>query len=319
MTRIILRRLLLGIVTLWAVATVVFLCSLLLPGDAAQAILGSTATPEQLAALREQLGLGDPTWQRYVAWLSGIVRGDLGTSLANGLPVADVLGSSVGNSLVLMVLSAGIALPISLLLGTLGAWGRNGALDKGLSTVVLVVAALPEFVVGFLLLFTFATGALHLLPAVTLLDEGYPLLQQARFLILPVATLVIVMIPYGTRMTRGTMLEVLEGEYVQQARLNGIPEPQVLLRHAIPNSLGPVAQVLALQVAWMMGGAIVVEYLFNFPGVGRALVAAVDGRDLPVIQSLVVLVAAAYVLVNIVADVVMILVNPKLRPKARVA
>lgn len=313
MTRLILKRLALGLVTLWAVATLVFLCSLLLPGDAAQAILGNTATPEQLAALRAQLGLNEPVLQRYLLWLSNFVRGDPGSSLANDLPVAAVLGQTIGNSLTLMLVAAAVALPSSLILGTLGAWRRDGPVDKALSTAILTLAALPEFVVGFLLLFIFSTGLLHLFPAVTILDESRPLVQQARFLVLPVATLVIVMIPYGARMTRGTMIEVLESEYVQQARLNGVPERRVLMRHAVPNALGPVAQVMALQVAWMMGGAVVVEYLYNFPGVGRALVSAVDGRDLPVIQALILLVAAAYVVVNIVADVVLVLTNPRLR------
>lgn len=319
MSRLIFTRLAWGVLTMWGAATLVFICSLLLPGDAAQAILGNTATPDQLAALRTQLGLTDPPLQRYLAWLAGVIQGDLGVSLANGQPVNSLLAQSIANSALLMLCAAAIGLPLSLALGTIGAWRRNGIVDKGLSVMVLIVAALPEFVVGFLLLFTFATGLTQMLPAVTLLPDGQSLLDNFRFLILPAATLVIVIIPYGTRMTRGTMLEVLGSEYVQQARLNGIPEFRVLLHHAIPNSLGPIAQVLALQVAWMMGGVVVVEYLFNFPGIGHALVSAVDGRDLPVIQALIILIAAAYVAVNIIADVVMIVVNPRLRPKVKLA
>ncbi|MQA05449.1 MAG: ABC transporter permease subunit [Streptosporangiales bacterium] len=313
MLRLVARRLIVGVIVLFVVSLLVFAASLLLPGDAAQAILGRTATPERLAALREQLHLDQPAYQRYLTWLGDLFSGSLGKSLANGQPVGELIAERTANSVVLLFWSALIATPLSIAAGTWSALRRGRAVDNVLSTGSLVMASLPEFVVGILLIVLFSTTVLNWFPAVALLDDGRSIFSQGSVLVLPVATLVLAVSPYITRMMRATMLEVLDSEFVQQARLKGVPERTVLLRHALPNAIGPVAQVIALQLAWLAGGVVVVEYLFRFPGIGQGLVDSVTNRDLPVLQALVMLIAFVYVLFNLIADIVGILSNPKLR------
>ena len=313
MLRLVVRRLIVGVIVLFVVSVLVFAASLLLPGDAAQAIHGRTASPDRLAALRQQLHLDQPAYLRYLTWLGDLFTGSLGKSLANGQPVSEVVGERTANSVVLLFWSALIATPLAILAGTWSALRRGRAVDNIVSTGSLVLAALPEFVVGILLILVFSTTLLHWFPAVALIDESRSLASQSSVLVLPVVTLVLAVSPYITRMMRATMLEVLDSEYVQQARLKGLPERTVLLRHALPNAIGPVAQVIALQLAWLAGGVVVVEYLFRFPGIGQGLVDAVTNRDLPTLQALVMLIAFVYVLFNLVADIVSILSNPKLR------
>lgn len=317
MLRLVTRRLIHGLLILLAVSIVVFLATQALPGDAAQAILGREATPERLAALREQLHLGQPLVTQYLAWLHGLVTFDLGSSLASGIPVADLLVPRISNSLVLMLLAAVVATPLAIAIGTWSALRRDSVGDHVTSTLTLVLAALPEFVIGIFLVLLLSTGLFHLLPAVFVANEPGPIWIDPTQLVLPTLTLVLAVGPYIARMMRATMLEVLESEYVQQARLKGLPERVVLLRHALPNAIGPVAQVVALQMAWLAGGVVVVEYLFRFPGVGFALVDAVNNRDLPVVQGLALLIAAVYILVNLGADVVALAANPKVRTAAR--
>lgn len=313
MLRLIARRLLVGLIVLFVVSLLVFAASLLLPGDAAQAILGRTASPDRLAALREQLHLDEPAYQRYLSWLGDLFTGSLGDSLANGQPVAELVGQRTANSAVLLLCSAVIATPVSIIAGTWSALRRGRTVDNVVSTGTLVLAALPEFVVGILLILFFSTTVLHWFPAVALVDENRSLFAQSAVLVLPTLTLVLAVSPYITRMMRATMLEVLDSEFVQQARLKGLPERVVLVRHALPNAIGPVAQVIALQLAWLAGGVVVVEYLFRFPGIGQGLVDSVTNRDLPTLQALVMLIAFVYVLCNLLADVVSILSNPRLR------
>lgn len=313
MLRLVARRLAHGVAILFAVSIVVFLATQALPGDAAQAILGREATPERLAALREQLHLGEPLVGQYLAWLQGIVTFDLGHSLASGLSVSELLIPRISNSLVLMLLAALVATPLAIAIGTWSALRRDTAGDHATSIVTLVLAALPEFVIGIFLVLLLSTGVFHLLPAVFVANEPGPIWVDPAQLVLPTLTLVLAVGPYIVRMMRATMLEVLESEYIQQARLKGLPERVVLLRHALPNAIGPVAQVVALQMAWLAGGAVVVEYLFRFPGVGFALVDAVNNRDLPVVQGLALLIAAVYIVVNLAADVVALATNPKVR------
>lgn len=313
MLRLVVRRLIVGVIVLFAVSLLVFAAVLLLPGDPAQAILGRTASPDRLAALRAQLHLDQPAYQRYLTWLGDLFTGSLGTSLANGQPVAELVGQRTANSAVLLFWAAIIATPLSIAAGTWSALRRGRALDNVMSTGSLVLAALPEFVVGILLIVMFSTTVLHWFPAVAVIDESRSLLSQSSVLVLPTVTLVVAVSPYITRMMRATMLEVLDSEYVQQARLKGLPERVVLVQHALPNAIGPVAQVIALQLAWLAGGVVVVEYLFRYPGIGEGLVAAVANRDMPTLQALVMLIALVYVLFNLLADIVSILSNPKLR------
>jgi peptide/nickel transport system permease protein len=316
MIRLVVRRLGFGVLTLWAVSLIVFLATQALPGDAAQAILGREATPERLAALRAQLHVGDPLVTQYLQWLRGILTFDPGNSLANGLPVGEFLGPRIVNSLVLMLCAAAISTPLGMLLGTWTALRRDRLADHATALVTLVLAALPEFVVGILLVIGFATGLLHVLPAVFVASGSGPAWADPVQLVLPTLTLVLAVGPYIVRMMRATMVEVLESEYVQQARLKGLPERTVLLRHALPNALGPVVQVIALQLAWLAGGVVVVEFLFRYPGVGFALIDAVSNRDLPVVQVLSLLIASVYIVVNLVADLISLATNPKVRTAA---
>jgi peptide/nickel transport system permease protein len=304
------KRLAFGAVVLWAVSVVVFLATQALPGDAARAILGRSATTERYAALRAQLHLDEPLLGQYLSWLKGILTLDLGTSLANGLPVAGFLGPRIVNSLVLMVCAAVVSTPVAMLIGTWSALRRDRFVDHTASLGTLILASLPEFVVGIILVILLSTGLLHVLPAVFVSDGSGPVWADPKQLVLPTLTLVLAIGPYIVRMMRATMLEVLESEYVQQARLKGLPERTVLFRHALPNAVGPVVQVVALQLAWLAGGVVVVEFLFRYPGVGFALVDAVGNRDLPVIQALTLLIAGLYIAVNLIADLISLAANP---------
>ncbi|MER7077106.1 peptide/nickel transport system permease protein [Saccharopolyspora antimicrobica] len=317
MTRMLVKRILLGLVILWAVSVVVFLATQALPGDAARAILGREATPERLIALREQLHLDEPLWLQYFSWLGNIFQLDLGESYANGMPVTELLSSRLTNSLALMLCATLISVPLSILVGTYSALRRDKAFDHTTSVISLVLASLPEFVVGILLVLLFSTGVLNLLPAVYVMTGSGSAWSDPVQLILPTLTMVLAVSPYIIRIMRATMIEVLESEYVQQARLKGMPERTVILRHALPNAIGPVAQVIALQLAWLAGGVVIVEFLFRFPGIGFALVDAVNNRDLPVVQTLTLAIAAVYIVVNLLADVVSLAANPKVRSAAR--
>ncbi len=212
-----------------------------------------------------------------------------------------------------MLAAALIAIPASILIGVAGAVRRDRAVDHILSMASLVLAALPDFVIGILLVMLFATQVFHVLPAVTMLDNDVPIWRQAAQVILPAVTLDIAVIPYMARIMRASMIEVLESEYVQMARLKGMPPARVILRHALPNAMVPFIQVTALQLAWLAGGVVVVEFVFRFPGIGQALIDAVANRDLPVVQTLALLIGAVYVLLNTLADVATILLTPRLR------
>ncbi|WP_427005768.1 ABC transporter permease [Pseudarthrobacter sp. H2] len=316
MSRLLFRRSLFGLFTLWVVSLVVFLATQALPGDAAQAILGREATPDRLAALREQLHLGGSLPEQYLAWLGHLLSFDLGTSLAGRLPVADVVGPMLLNSSVLMLCAAVVAIPLSIGIGTWTALKKDTEVDHATGLITLVLASLPEFVVGVLLVLLLATGLFHLFPAVFVLVPGQQVWSNPAQLVLPVLTLVLAVSPYIIRIMRATMLEVLDSQYVQQARLKGLPERTVILRHALPNAIGPVAQVIALQLAWLIGGVVIVEYLFRFPGVGFQLIDSVTNRDMPVVQALTVIIALFYVVVNLFADVVTLAANPKVRTAA---
>lgn len=313
LVKIIVRRLLLGVLTLLLVSVLVFAATQTLPGDTAQAILGKSATPENLKVLREQLGLDRPAVVQYGSWLGSILKGSLGDSLVAKEPVTSLISQRVINSAALVLLAAIISIPLSILLGSLSGLFRDRAFDSITSLGSLALAALPEFVIGILLIGLFATQVFHWFPAVSRVDPNVPLTSQLQMLILPALTLVLAVGPYIIRILRASMVEVLESEYVQMARLKGMPENIVLRRHALPNAVIPAIQVIALNLAWLAGGVVVVEYLFNYPGIGSGLVDAVANRDVPVIQAIVLLIAALYVGFNLIADILTILVSPRLR------
>jgi peptide/nickel transport system permease protein len=309
----IIRRLLLGVVTLFIASLVIFAATQALPGDAARSILGRSATPDSLAALREQLGLNRPVVEQYLDWIWGVLHGDLGTSLATGLPVTEVLGERIVYSAFLMLIAAAISVPLGILLGAVSARRRDEAFDHVTSMTTLGLAALPEFVVGITLAVLFSTTVFQILPSVIVTDPGSRPWDYPKELVLPVLTLVIAVVPYTARIMRASMVEILESDYVEMARLKGIPERLVLWRHAVPNGLAPTFQVTALNLAYLAGGIVVVETVFNYPGIGLGLVDAVQARDVPVVQALALMIAALYVVLNLLADVATILVSPRLR------
>jgi peptide/nickel transport system permease protein len=307
------RRVLLGLLTVFLVSVIVFAATQALPSDPARAILGRSATPDALKALRHQLHLGQPVVQQYTHWLGGVLTGDLGRSLAAGQPVTTVIGKRIENSAFLMLLAALVSVPLSIALGSVAAKRRDRPFDHATSIVLLALAALPEFVVAIALVVFFGTTVLHVLPAVSLIPPQDAPWQHLKELVLPTAALVLAVCPYIARITRASMVEVLESDYVEMARLKGVAERSVLWRHALPNAIAPAIQVIALNLAYLAGGIVVVEFVFGYPGIGGAFVDAVSNRDLPVVQALALLIAVAYVLLNLLADVATILVIPRLR------
>jgi peptide/nickel transport system permease protein len=311
--KIILRRLGLGILTLLLVSVLVFAATQALPGDTARAILGRDASPERLKEVRARLGLDQPATTQYVKWLGHIVRGNLGDSLVAAQPVTSLLKGRVMNSAALVLVAALISIPISIIVGSLSGLLRDRWFDSVTSLGSLGLAALPEFVIGILLIMLLATQVFHVFPAVSRVNPGESIWSQMDMLILPALTLILAVAPYIIRILRASMIEVLESEYVQMARLKGMPESIVLRRHALPNAVIPAIQVIALNMAWLAGGVVVVEYLFNYPGIGSGLVDAVANRDVPMIQAIVLLIASLYVGFNLIADILTILVSPRLR------
>src|SRR3954471_8453623 len=308
----IIRRVLLGLLVLLLVSVIVFVSTQLL-GDPARAILGRDATPDRLAAPHKQLHLDSSKVGPYFHWLCGVLLGALGPSLASSSPVTSVLGSRIANSAVLVVLAAVISVPISIAIGSYAALRREKIFDGVSSNLMLVLAALPEFVVALLLVIVFSTTVFHWLPAISPIPPGHRPWEYPDELVLPVATLVIAVAPYVSRIMRASMIEVLESDYVEMARLKGLPERTVLVRHALPNAIGPVFQVIAINLAYLAGGVVIVESVFNYTGIGLALKDAVVNHDIPVVQALAMLIAAVYVVLNLLADVATILVTPRLR------
>ena len=312
--KLIIRRCVYGLFTLLAVAVVVFAATQVLPGNAAYATLGrEAADPARLHQLERQMGLGRPVVTQFWTWFKGILTGHFGTSLANGDSVSSIVSPCIGNSAVLVVLSGVIGSVLGVVLGVVTAIRRDGILDHVMAVIALTISALPEFVVALILIFLVSTNVFHVLPAVSLIQPGTSAWDQPRLLILPVATLVIVIFPYITRMVRGAMIEALESEYVEMARLRGLKRWRVLLVHALPNATAPGIQVIGLNFLYLAGGIVVVEYVYNYPGIGFALVNAVTNRDIPTIQFIVVMLAAFYVVMNVFTDVVALMSTPRRR------
>lgn len=317
--RLILLRVGLGCVTLFLVSLVVFAATQALPGDPARAILGKGAANKAVyEGLREELGLNRPLQEQYLSWLQGVMTGDLGDSIVNrGTSVVTLLKPWVINSLYLLVITSLVSIPLSILIGAMQAYWRDRPFDHVTNVTNLVLSALPEFVIGLVLVLLLATSVFHVLPAVSQVIIGTPIYLQAEILVLPVITLCLATMPYTCRMLRASTIGVLDSEFVMMADLKGLPNRLVLWRHALPNALGPTFQVIALNLAWLTGGIVVVEYVFNYPGIGTALVKSVANRDMPVVQALCMLIAAVYVVTNLAADIATILVNPRLRTGMR--
>jgi peptide/nickel transport system permease protein len=315
------RRMAGAVVAIFVASLVIFLGTVVLPGDAASVVLGRNGTPQQVAALNHRLHLDRPASQEYVDWISGLAHGDLGDSavgLAQGekdAPVWPLISSPVKNSLILALVTAIFMIPLSLFLGVIAAVNAGRPADHVISLGTLAGIALPEFVIGSLLVGIFFVG-LGWLPPVALVPPGANPLDDPKKLVLPVLTLLLASLASGVRMVRAGMIEVLRTEYVQTARLNGLPERRVLARYAMRNALAPSIQVLAQNLQWLIGGIIITESVFAYPGLGTTLVTAVGNRDVTVVRDIALLIAIAYILINLVADLIVMLLVPKLREPA---
>ncbi len=312
--KLIIRRLLLGVATLFVVSIAVFLLTNVL-GDPVKRMLGRGALPDVVTARRAELNLDEPIVNRYFTWLKGLLTGEPGVSYTNGTPVWELLSDRVKNSLFLMALSSAISIPLSLFIGGYTALRRDGWADRVMSNQLLVLAAMPEFVVGAFLTVIFATNIWHIVPAVSRIRPGESPWSDLDGMILPVATLVLAVTPHVGRTMRAAMIEVLESDYVEMARLKGLPERSVLWRHAFPNALGPTLQVIALNIAYLAGGVVIVESLFNFRGLGIALRDAIPEANAPVVQFIAMFIATIYVISNLMADLFTIIVTPRLRTR----
>ena len=316
--RFVVRRVVAAVITLILVSMLIFAGTEVLPGDAAQAILGRSATPDAVAQLRDQLGLDRPVPVRYVDLLGRVVRGDLGVSATQtvasgaGSPVWGLISERLLNTVILATAAIMLIVPFGLFLGLFAARHAGRAADQTVSVSSLAAVSLPEFVTGSLLILVFAVG-LHILPAVSLVPSGSGVLDRPQILVLPVATLLAASLAQTIRMVRAGMLDVLRSDYVAMARLNGLPERKVVRRYALRNALAPTVQVVALNVQWLVGGIIVTEYVFGYPGLGQELVEVVNTRDIPFVQSVSLIIATIYLAINIVADLLVVLLIPKLR------
>ncbi len=311
--QLVVRRLGLGVLTVFVVSLIVYFATRILPGDAATAILGQQATPERLALLREQLGLDKGAFAGYWDWLSGVLGGDLGLSLTERIPVSDAVGPRLANSIVLIAITIVVSTVLGILAGIRSAFRRDGIFDSVFSIVALVMNALPEFVIGIVVVVLFSVNVFQWFPALSILPPGAHIWDEPSKLVLPVVTLVLVVTPYTFRMVRAAMIEALGSDYVEVARLKGVPAVRLGAYHALPNALAATVQVVGLNLLYLAGGIVLVERVFNFPGVGNLLVNAISTRDVPVIQLLVVLLAAFYAVLNIVIDVIVLLITPRRR------
>lgn len=307
------QRLALGVVTLFVVSIVIFLATEVLPGNAAYAVLGHNATPLRLRVLEKQLGINRGLFGQYWTWMSGLLTGRLGTSLANGNGVWGQVAPHLVNSAFLVAIAGIAGSIIGVFLGAIAALRKDGWFDHMLSVATLAIASLPEFVVAIALIIVFATVISHMLPAVSILPPGTYPWNHPVLLILPVTTLVIVIVPYIQRMMRAATIEALESDYVEMAHLKGVPVWRVVLVHALPNAIAPTIQVIGLNFLYLAGGIVIVENVFNYPGIGQELVYAVQGRDIPIIQFIVITLAGFYVLMNIATDVIALLATPRRR------
>jgi len=310
-TRLIIRRVLTGVAMLVTVSVLVFVATQALPGDIARTILGQNATAEQLTQLRGELGLDLPVWQQYLHWATGLLTGDLGTSLASGSPVAELLRVRVLNSLTVVLIALVITLPLGLLLGLAAA--RRGPADVGISAAVQTILSLPEFVVGIVLVVLFGGGLFRWLPPTSPLDPRQLAWNQPRLLILPIATMVLIALPHLVEATKTLLREELASDYVRWARLSGLGDVRLLTGYALPNVLGPISQVAGVTVNYLLGGVVAVETVFAFPGIGSELVAAVAARDIVVVQVIAIGIAAVLLVTFLIADLIGLLTNPRLR------
>jgi peptide/nickel transport system permease protein len=306
------QRIALGLLLLLAVSAVIFLGVEALPGDTAQAILGQQATPEALANLREKLGLNEPPITRYFTWLGGVLTGDLGTALTNGADIATSISQRLGNTLFLAGCAAAISVPLAIILGLVAARYAGKWPDKVISGITLTTISLPEFVAAYFVIY-FLTQLIPIFQPVALVYPGMTFLQKLNAVALPVIVLVLVVLAHMMRMTRAAILNVMQSAYVETAELKGLSPMRVIWSHAFPNAVAPVVSVVMLNLAYLVVGVVVVEVVFGYNALGQYLVDHVTKRDLPVVQAVGLIFAAVYIFLNMLADVIGILANPRLR------
>ncbi len=306
------RRLALGLLTLLIVSVMIFAATEILPGDVAQAILGQAASEDAVAAIRRDLGLDQPAPIRYLEWLGGALQGDFGTSLANRREIAPQIAGRLQNTLFLAAVAAIVAIPLAIILGLIAAIRQNSIFDKGISTSTLAMISVPEFFIAYILIYFLAVQT-GMFPSMSRVSAGMPLLDRLYIVILPAATLVLVVLAHMMRMTRATVLNVMAQPFVEMAELKGVPKWRIVVQHALPNAWAPIINVVALNLAFLIVGVVVVEVVFVYPGLGQFMVDAVARRDIPTVQACGLIFGATYVGLNLIADVFAILSNPRLR------
>ncbi|MFG1175105.1 ABC transporter permease [Erwiniaceae bacterium CAU 1747] len=305
-------RLLAGVVMLLVVSALIFIGIQLLPGNAATAILGQTATPQAVAALNAQLGLDQPALSRYLGWLVGVLHGDFGHSFTSREAIAPVLLDRLGNTLSLAFFTAIVAVPLALMIGFLSARYQGSWLDRLLSLFTRAAVSLPEFFSGYLLILVFSI-TLFWLPSNSSISDDMPLADRLLAIALPCMTLILAILGHMSNMTRAALVSVQNAVWVDTALMKGLSPSAILFRHVLPNAWGPIINVIVLNLAWLMVGVVIVENVFVYPGLGQYMVDSISKRDIPVIQDCALLLAGIYILLNLLADVVALLANPRLR------
>lgn len=314
MAKLIVNRLLLGILTLLAVSILIFVCTEILPGDVASAVLGQGATPEALIIFRKELGYDLPSYLRYWNWLLGVLHGDLGVALTNKRVIVDEVLPRLGNTLFLAGYAALIAIPVAVGLGVFSAINEGKVSDKLANILTLIAISLPEFFIAYLLIIFFAVNV-EWFPSLSTVFPGMPLGERVLQSTLPAITLTLLVAAHMLRMTRSSVLAVMSTPYIEMAFLKGAKRHRVITRHALPNAAAPIITVIALNLAYLVVGVVVIESVFVYPGLGQLMVDAVSKRDVPVIQACGLVFAVVFVSLNTLADILVILVNPRLRHK----
>ena len=309
--RVVAQRFALGLLTLFIVSLIIASIVELLPGDITQAILGQSATPETVEAFRRELGIDRPVHERYIEWLRGMVTGDMGKSLANKREISELVGTRLSNTLFLGGFAAAIAVPLSLILGLLAALYRNSIFDRGINLFTLTSISFPEFFVAYILILLFAVKT-GWFPGISNVNKDLPLGDKLFRTLLPAATLTLVVVAHMMRMTRAAIINLLSSDYIEMAHLKGIRPMRVIFYHALPNAWGPIVNVIALNLAYLVVGVVIVEVVFVYPGLGQLLVDSVSKRDVPVVQACSMIFAGVYILLNLLADIVSIVTNPRL-------
>lgn len=312
MMQMVLRRIWIGIATLFVVSVIVFVMTSILPGDVAQIVLGQSATPETLAALRKELGLDQPPYIQYFLWLGDMATGDLGTSKAGGAAISDLIGGRLGNTMMMAGLVALISIPISIFLGLWAAMHPGTWLDRIVTFGTLATISVPEFFIATLMVLLLAVN-LHWLPSTAMMRDDMGFLELMRGLAMPIITLVIVVSAQMIRMTRAGILNVMSSPYIEMAILKGVPRGRIILRHAFLNAIGPIINVIALNLAYLVSGVVIVETIFAYPGLAKLMIDGVQTRDLPLVQACAMIFCGTYVILILIADIGSIVSNPRLR------